>query len=50
MKIIVEKKTGTQPMTEFHVLLHHDVHHNNTIDLLNDDDGEDDDDVIDLTL
>jgi Holliday junction resolvase RusA-like endonuclease len=65
MKLTVEKKTGTQAMTEFHVLLHDDVRHDIIIDLLDEEDDEDNDnnndhneddndnndnDIIDLTL
>jgi Holliday junction resolvase RusA-like endonuclease len=43
MKLIVEKKTGTQAMTEFHVSLHDDVRHDIIIDLLDDDNDNDND-------
>ena len=58
MRLIVEKKTGTQAMTDFHVLLYDDVRHDLIIDLLDEEENEDDDNsnnnndnnLIDLTL
>ena len=58
MRLIVEKKTGTQAMTDFHVLLYDDVRHDVIIDLLDEEENEDDDNsnnnndnnLIDLTL